>query len=318
MGGLNNGGESLVQPTDRELRGHARPRTGAGAMTVARPFTKWAGGKTQLLPELRRRVPSNFGHYWEPFVGGGAMLFDMLQQGRTVDSDSTGTTGDNVTINDSNKWLIATYRAIRDNVHGVISYLKEYEASYRKGGAEFYYEVRKRNPALLVDQAAAFIFLNKTGFNGLFRVNKAGDFNVPHGKRAGEVTICDAENLHACSHLLQGVQIQHGDFEAPPGVAGCAKEGDFIYFDCPYWPVSASSDFTAYTKEPFGPAEQERLRDLALRLKKRGCRVLLSNADVPPVRALYAKGFTIERVEARRAINSDASKRGNVGELLIS
>ena len=290
----------------------ASPASSSGA--IARPVIKWAGGKTQLLPELRRRVPSDFGRYWEPFVGGGAMLFDMLQQGRTADSYSAGCT--EATINDSNGWLTATYRAIRDNVTGVIAYLKEYEAQYRKRGAEFYYEVRKRNPMLLVDQAAAFIFLNKTGFNGLFRVNKAGDFNVPHGKRASVPLICDAENLHLVSRALEHVFIESGDFEV---CCAGVKSGDFVYFDPPYVPVSASSDFTAYTKEPFGPTEQERLRDLALRLKKRGAHVLLSNADVPYVRDLYPNGlFIIERVEARRAINSDASKRGVVGEVLIT
>ena len=292
---------------------------------TAHPFIKWAGGKTQLLPELRRRVPvagpilgghqpADFGRYWEPFVGAGAMLFDLADRfglEHLVGEQQTW-----ATINDSNAWLTTTYKAIRSNVRGVVAYLKEYEASYRKRGAEFYYEVRKRpHAALLVDQAATFIFLNKTCFNGLFRVNRGGDFNVPHGKRASPPLICDVENLYAVSRVLQHVAIQTGDF------ASCcereAEPGDFLYFDCPYWPVCASSDFTAYTKEPFGPAEQTRLRDLALKLKARGCHVLLSNADVPPVRALYAEGFTVERVEARRNINSDGAKRGNVGELLI-
>ena len=169
-------------------------------------------------------------------------------------------------------------------------------------------------PDFLPERAARFIFLNKAGFNGLYRVNKSGGFNVPAGKFKSPPMICDEENLRACSAALQGVAIWNASFDA---IDREAVPGDFVYFDPPYWPVSASADFTAYTKEPFGPAEQERLRDLALSLKRCGVHVLLSNADVPPVRKLYAKGFTIERVEARRAINSDASKRGSVGELLI-
>lgn len=272
---------------------------------TAHPFIKWAGGKTQLLPELATRIPTRFARYWEPFVGGGALFFALR-----------GQIPGPILLNDSNKWLAATYRAIRDVPGSVIAYLKEYAAEYRARGADFYYDVRKRNRILLADQAAALIFLNKTGFNGLFRVNQGGDFNVPHGKRSSPPLICDAENLHAVSAALQGVGIQSEDFETSCGRD--AEPGDFLYFDPPYWPVSASSDFTAYTKEPFGPKEQTRLRDLALTLKRRGCSVLLSNADVPPVRELYAEGFKIERVEARRNINSDGAKRGTVGELLIS
>jgi DNA adenine methylase len=283
----------------------------------AYPFLKWAGSKRQLLLELHRRIPSDFGRYFEPFVGGGALFFSLRDMGRRVGDPCTGIGGCDVILNDSNRWLIETYRAIRDNVNGVIKFLHGYEEHYRKDGEKFYYIVRKNAPTLLADRAAAFIFLNKTGFNGLFRVNKSGDFNVPHGKRASMPMICDEDNLRACSEALQGVATVHDDFGGL-AAAGRADKGDFVYFDCPYWPVSASADFTAYTKEPFGPSEQMRLRNLALTLKRRGVHVLLSNADVEPVRALYAKGFTVERVEARRAINSDASKRGSVGEVLIT
>jgi DNA adenine methylase len=280
----------------------------------AHPFLKWAGSKRQLLPELRKRVYRDFSHYWEPFAGGAALFFDIASSDPRVWEHNAAEHKPWATLSDSNKWLVDTYRAIRDNVRGVISYLKEYEAEYRRRGAEFYYEVRKRSPVLPADQAAAFVFLNKTGFNGLFRVNKTGGFNVPHGKRSSPPLICDAENLYAVANVLQHVDIQSGDFT---WLGQQVQADDLVYFDPPYWPASASADFTAYVKEPFGPAEQEVLRDLALSLKKRGAAVLLSNADVPPIRALY-KDFTIERVEARRNINSNGSDRGSVGEVIIS
>lgn len=286
----------------------------APSAVVAHPFIKWAGGKTQLLPELRKRASRDFSHYREPFLGGAAFFFDIAASDPRVWEHNAAEHKPWATLSDSNEWLVATYRAIRDNVAGVITYLKEYEAEYRKRGAEFFYEVRKRQPVLPADQAAAFIFLNKTGFNGLFRVNKDGGFNVPHGKRSSPPLICDAENLYAVSYVLQHVAIQSGDFTS---LEREAQEGDFVYFDPPYWPASVSADFTAYTREPFGPAEQETLRDLALSLKKRGVAVLLSNADVPPIRALY-KDFTIEQVQVRRNINSNASKRGSVAEVIIS
>ncbi len=291
-----------------------------GALDVpARPFVKWAGGKTQLLPELRRRVPSDFGHYWEPFVGGGAMLFDMLQQG-TADSGSARVHGSSVTINDSNKWLIETYRAICVDVEGVIERLHDLQNEYRtsKGGEKVFYRVRDLGPGDKPAAIAAYvIFLNKTCFNGLWRVNRKGLFNVPHGKRAGQVTICDEDNLRRVSNVLQHVQVSTGDFELS---VRAAAPGDFVYFDPPYVPVSASSDFTAYTKEPFGPAEQIRLRDCAIALLARGVKVVLSNADVPFVRELYkpSLGFKIDKVSAVRSINSKADRRGPVGEVIIT
>ena len=197
---------------------------------TAHPFIKWAGGKTQLLPELRRRVPvagpilgghqpADFGRYWEPFVGAGAMLFDLADRfglEHLVGEQQTW-----ATINDSNAWLTTTYKAIRSNVRGVVAYLKEYEASYRKRGAEFYYEVRKRpHAALLVDQAATFIFLNKTCFNGLYRVNKKGGFNSPFGKYENP-TICDEENIRACSAgLAKAGSLHVGDFASVLDDAG--------------------------------------------------------------------------------------------------
>ena len=263
-------------------------------------------GKTQLLPELRGHVPAKFNRYFEPFVGGGALFFDMTAGG-WLD-------GKTAVLGDSNARLIACYRGIRDSCDIAIRFLRCHAEAYARDGADYYYKVRSQ-PYRLNDpgDAAWVIFMNKAGYNGLWRVNKKGVYNVPAGKFMRPPTILDEPNLRAVSAALQGVELIVGDF-----VDGAlADYGDFVYFDPPYWPVSATADFTAYTKTAFGPAEQVRLRDYALLLKKRGAHVLLSNADVPPVRKLYAKGFECRRVEARRNVNSDASKRGAVGELLI-
>jgi DNA adenine methylase len=286
----------------------------------ARPFCKWAGGKTQLLAELRKRMPHKFGRYHEPFVGGGALLFSLADSlpGR-LSPWQRPKTGHWATINDANPLLIATYRAICVDVEGVIERLHDLQNEYRtsKGGEKVFYRVRDRGPGDKPAAIAAYvIFLNKTCFNGLWRVNRKGLFNVPHGKRPGQVVICDQDNLRRVSQVLQHCSINCGDFEV---AAENAKRGDFVYFDPPYVPRSADSDFTAYTKEPFGPAEQERLRDVVGRLKRRGVKVMLSNADVPYVRKLYkGGGFTIDRVSALRAINSKADRRGPVGEVIIT
>jgi len=278
----------------------------------ARPFVKWAGGKTQLLAELRKRTPA-FGHYFEPFAGGAALFYSL--------AGSSPSRGRWANLNDSNSWLVDAYTQIRDDVESVIEALRGYERRYRlpSGGEEYYYKVRALgSPRAPVERAACLIFLNKTGYNGLWRVNgKTGAFNVPHGKRKGQVTICDEDNLRRVSKALAHATLTSADFEV---AASRATRGDFVYFDPPYVPRSADSDFTAYTKEPFGPAEQERLMGVALELKKRGVRVMLSNADVPFVRKLYRPtlGFTVEKVSAVRHINSNADKRGPVGEVIIT
>jgi DNA adenine methylase len=284
----------------------------------AHPFVKWAGGKRQLLPELRWHVPTHFKTYYEPFVGGGALFFDLF---------SSGARPSCAVLADSNVQLIQTYRALRDDVEAVIRGLTIATREYTRFGAQFFYDVRAQFPILTSDLAVAtsFLFLNRTCFNGLYRVNQKGKFNVPHG-RYENPRICNAENLRACSQVLQDVALFEGDFEDV--VLGSRAQpdrernlhlgpGDFLYFDPPYWPAGGASNFTSFTKERFGPKEQERLRDVALRCKSRGARVALSNADVPEVRALYAHGFELRRIEAKRAINSNASRRGNVGELLI-
>jgi DNA adenine methylase len=263
----------------------------------ATPFLKWVGGKRQLLPEIRKHVPEKFGRYVEPFLGGGAVFFDLSPVGGTR-------------LGDANGELVGTYRAVRDDVEEVI---KTLHAHARLHSAKHYYHVRGlgsdlTGPAL----AARMIYLNKTGFNGLYRVNRSGGFNVPIGSYKNP-TVCDEANLRACARALQGVDLVQADFTL---VAEPARSGDFVYFDPPYVPVGGTSDFTSFTAAGFGIADQERLVDFAGRLKASGVHVLLSNADLPAVRELY-RGFEMRAVQARRNINSNGGKRGAVGELLI-
>lgn len=271
---------------------------------IAAPLLKFVGGKRQLLPEIRKHVPPKFGCYFEPFVGGGAVFFDLHAAGR-IDAKHRAWLGD------SNLELITTYSAIETRLEETIGVLRNYE---KRHSEKLFYEMRAR-PMLPPDKAAVgarMIYLNRTCFNGLYRVNKKGLFNVPFGKYANP-TICDEANLRACSRAFKVAALSAVDFEE---VATDAKRGDFVYLDPPYVPVNPTSNFTSYTKGGFGLADQERLVAVAAKLKKRGVHVLLSNADLPLVRKLY-KGFEMRRVEARRNVNSNGSKRGAVGELLI-
>lgn len=269
-------------------------------MTFARPFLKWTGGKMALVPELLKHLPSTFGTYHEPFLGGGALFF-LLQPQRAV-------------LSDVNLRLIRTYRAVKDHVENVIPILRdEYTPRHSK---EFYYAMRNLDADHYGDVGVAvwFLYLNKTCFNGLWRVNKSNKFNVPAGDYKNP-TIYNEANLRACSKALASTEIHHSDFRA------CevrAQPGDVVYFDPPYVPLTATSDFTNYTAEGFSPKDQIDLRDLALRLKQRGVHVILSNSSAPAVRQLYGDPFTIHEVDVRRAINSDVEKRGAVKEFIIT
>lgn len=265
---------------------------------VARPFVKWVGGKRQLVPELLKHVPARFGQYFEPFVGGGALFFAL----RPILA----------TLTDANERLIRTYRAIRNDAEGVIALLSTYP--YER---HFYDGMRTIDIDKHTDTqvAAWFIYLNKCGFNGLYRVNKANRFNVPFGRYTNPA-ICDAENIRACQRAFHGVSIGPDDFAH---AAGAAKRGDFVYFDPPYVPLSATSSFTAYGAGGFGPEQQRHLRDVARQLASRGVHVLLSNSSAPLVRELYAVApFTVHEVNATRALNCKAEKRGVIKELIIS
>lgn len=266
-------------------------------MTVAQPFTKWAGGKRVLLPEILPRLPKKIGTYYEPFVGGGAVFFALAAEDRFR----------HAVLGDANDDLMETYFAIKNDLETLVSRLKAHAGKHSE---EYFYKVRAQRGSYV---AARFIYLNRTCFNGLYRVNRKGEFNVPFGKYANP-TICDEANLRAVSEALQSVELETNDFEK---TVQTAKKGDAVYFDCPYAPASETANFTAYTAGGFGPEAQERLRDVARKLIDRGVYVLLSNSDTPFVRKLY-KGFKIEEVQAPRRVNSKGGKRGNVGELLIS
>lgn len=273
---------------------------------IAHPFVKWAGGKRQIAHLILARLPARIRTYHEPFVGAGAVFFALAAAERLHAA----------VLNDRNAELIAAYRQLIAGPDALIDALQRPVFQHDE---KAYYAARAMDPHLLDEttMAARFVYLNRCGFNGLYRVNRAGVFNVPFG-RATNPTICDRDNLIAAHQTLQrtGAVARCGDFAAalvehPP------EPEDAVYFDPPYWPIDDTANFVGYQAGGFGPAEQTRLRDVALRLKADGIAVLLSNADVPAVRELY-RDFRIDRVEVRRAINKDASKRGPVGEVLIS
>lgn len=265
-------------------------------VSVARPFIKWVGGKRQLLPHLLRHVPDRYQRYFEPFIGGGALFFAARPS--------------NAVLADVNERLIRTYKGVRDDVETVIRLLKKYPHN-----STFFYELREApiDSGTDAEVAAWFIYLNKTGFNGLYRVNKANRFNVPFGRYANP-NICDEENLRACATSLSNVELMVADFEV---VVAKAKRGDFVYFDPPYVPLSITSSFTSYTSHGFAAGQQVRLRDTALKLKKRGVRVLVSNSSAAFVRELYSDDFEMIEVAALRLVNSKGAARGSVAELLM-
>lgn len=264
----------------------------------AKPWAKWAGGKTALLPKILPRLPKKIGTYFEPFVGGGAVFFALAAEKRFK----------RAVLGDMNDDLIETYFSIHNDLDKVIQRLKAHAAKHSE---EYFYKVRAARGHYI---ASRFIYLNRTCFNGLYRVNQKGEFNVPFGDYKNP-TICDEQNLRAVSTALTGVELLSLDFEAV--VEDAVGKNDAVYFDPPYVPASDTANFTAYVKGGFGPETQERLADVARRLDSRGVHVLLSNSDTPFVRKIY-KGFKIEKVQAPRRINSKGGKRGNVGEVLIS
>lgn len=274
--------------------------------TKPKPFVKWVGGKRQLLKQFRELglyPPEAFSPmtstYYEPFVGGGAVFFDLLPK--------------NAKLSDLNSELVITYNVIKSNVDELIESLQKH--IYDK---EYYLKVRAEKVEDLseIEVASRFIFLNRTGFNGLYRVNKSGQFNVPFGRYSNPI-ICDEDNLRRVSDALQDTIITHQDYK---NVLKTARGGDFIYFDPPYYPISATSSFTSYTAEGFLEKEQTELRDTFVKLHKRGCFVMLSNSDTPLINKLYSglDGITINKITASRAINSKGTGRGKITEVLIT
>lgn len=275
------------------------------------PVVKWAGGKTRLLDRLLTRLPEGrFSTYAEPFCGGGAMFFRLSSYDKRL--------FDKAILADKNAELVALYTAIKEEVEPLTERLRAYqEEHYRRdadGRREHFYEVREQAPETNIERGARLLFLNKTCFNGLWRVNASGRFNVPFGKYA-KPRILDSGALLAAHEALQIATILHADFSE---VTKRLKKGDFAYFDPPYVPVSKTANFTAYSS-PFGPEDQERLaRDLA-KLHKRGVRAMLSNAATEEMRELYLRHeFHVTKISAARAINSDPNKRGHVEELVVT
>jgi DNA adenine methylase len=302
---------------------HQAPGTDARA----RPLLKWAGGKRQLLPALRSFYPAQFRRYFEPFVGSGAVFFDLHAAGRLEARRAT--------LTDSNPDLIGCYQMVRDHTAEVAAALARLARGHQAEGEVHFYRVRERFNRLRQRQgtvgdrvytpalAAMLIYLNRTGFNGLFRLNGAGEFNVPAGRYV-RPRIFDPEHLARVAAALQppAVRLALAPFEA---ALGEARRGDFLYFDPPYAPLSATARFTSYTSRPFTLHDHARLCGVAVTLAARGCFVMVSNSSAPEVAALYqdnpavaAAGLVVHRLPARRAINSRASARGPVTEFLLT
>ena len=270
---------------------------------VPRPFLKWAGGKGQLLSELMDRVnvAGEFGRYHEPFLGGGALFFGLCRKERVGRKPAF--------LSDANANLIEAYQGLKKNVEGVIQLLLGHEGQHDKG---YYYKVRAEVPADPLERAARIIYLNKTCYNGLYRENRSGHFNVPFGRYKNPV-ICDEQNLRAVAKALRGARIRARSFET---VLRVSEPGDLVYFDPPYHPVSKTSSFTSYEKSGFGEDSQRRLADVVRKLTSKGVRVLLSNSATPLVKSLYGD-MVMEKVWAKRTVNSRADRRGKVAEVLV-
>ncbi len=274
---------------------------------LVKPILKWVGGKRQLLDEIEQRLPKKISYYVEPFVGGGAVLFDKQPQ--------------HVRINDYNEELINVYMVVRDNPNELIKELAVHEEKNEQLGSEWFYRVRGLDRESGFDElssvakAARIIYLNKTCFNGLFRVNSAGQLNVPYG-RYKHPNIVNEVGIRALHKYFSeaDIDMRQGDF------AESLKDlpkGAFVYLDPPYMPITATSAFTGYTQDGFGYDEQIRLRDECIKLREQGIHFLQSNSDCEEICELY-EDFKIETVEAKRSINSRGDRRGAVKEVLIS
>ena len=267
----------------------------ASPLRSVTPFLKWAGGKTELLPELIRRLPRSFNTYWEPFLGGGALFFSVNPA--------------SAVLSDLNEELVNCYEVVKTDLEGLLI-----ELSKHRNSRSHFIEIRKVQPWRLdpISRAARLIFLNKTCFNGLYRVNQKGEFNVPYGKYTNP-NFCDERSLRAASKSLKDTEILYRDFRF---LLYRAQPGDFVYFDPPYNPVSTTSSFTSYSESPFGEREQKALRAVFEALDDRGCHVMLSNSDTELIRKLY-RHFNVQEVLASRAINCQGQNRGKISELII-
>ncbi|AFZ24540.1 DNA adenine methylase Dam [Cylindrospermum stagnale PCC 7417] len=267
--------------------------------TCPRPFLKWAGGKGRLIQQYENYFPEGYKTYYEPFLGGGAVFFH-LQPSAAV-------------LTDINAELITTYRCVRDSVDDLIALLQEHKKQHNKN---YYYDVRSYPEGSDLEKAARFIYLNKTCFNGLYRVNSQGKFNVPLG-RYKNPGICNEELLRAASIALSRVEIQQADFTQVLNRA--TSSDDFVFFDPPYHPISSTSYFTAYSRNSFHEKDQERLRDICIELASRGVKVMVCNSDSELIRKIYTDiNFKLYKIKAARTINSNVKNRGMIYELLIT
>lgn len=277
---------------------------------ATKPFVKWVGGKSQLLEQFEDLYPSQYNNYIEPMVGGGAVFFCLFNKNRVKKK---------MFLMDVNLELINCYEVIKEKIENLIPKLKELEAGYKEAPEKTYYQVREwdrqrdfmKRPR--VERAARAIFLNKTCYNGLYRVNSKGQFNTPIGSYKNP-TICDGENLHAVSMALQKVELLVNDFEKTLEIA---SRKDFIYFDPPYHPLSETANFTNYTEQNFTKKDQKRLEQVFRKLDRKGCKIMLSNSDTEFIRKLY-KDFSIHTVYARRHINSNSEGRGTISEVVVT
>lgn len=263
------------------------------------PIVKWVGGKRQLMFELLKNMPKNYNRYFEPFIGGGALFFELQP--------------DNAYISDMNEELINLYQVVRDNVDELITDLQKHDIS-----KEYFMEIRNIDRTedyenwSDVQKASRFIYLNRTCFNGMYRVNSKGEFNVPFGHYKNP-RILDENNLINCSNLLQRTEIKHADFSE---ILKKVKKGDFVYFDPPYVPLNETSSFTSYTKDGFDLDMQLGLREVCDELDSMGVKFLLSNSDTQFVNELY-ENYNIKKVFASRQINANADGRGKITEVLV-
>ncbi len=282
----------------------------ASSKGVATPFVKWVGGKRSIMDALKAHLPASFNHYYEPFIGGGALFFELHRKLQYERSEHSAPTFRKAYLSDTNFDLVMAYRVVQRAPDELLELLREHA---RKHSEEYYYKVRDKhhlqNPAEI---AARLLYLNKTCYNGLWRVNSKGEFNVPIG-RYKNPGIVQEENILACCQALRDVDIRLATFgEIKP------IEGDFVYFDPPYHPMDDAS-FTRYAKLDFNEQDQVRLRDFALKLHKQGIHVMLSNSDTPFIRNLYgSKVFQTATVQALRLVNCKANKRSAVNEVLIT
>ena len=275
-------------------------------LVTPKPFVKWAGGKRQLILLLNDNLPETFGTYYEPFLGGGALLFHILNKRE----------GQRCSISDLNSDLVLAYTTIRDRVDDLISSLKIHSENYQKDSESYYYTIRASRPKSEIEKTSRLLFLNRTCFNGLYRVNSKGEFNVPSGKYVNP-KIVNEENLRSVRNILRSgrVSIKSHDFER---ILRNAKKGDLVYFDPPYQPVSETASFTSYTNKNFTYDDLVRLVELCMKLDSKGCKILLSNSDSKQVSDMFTeKPWIVSRIQANRSINSNAKRRCGHYELLI-